>query len=550
MNRLNLLMMIARHPAVLALVASITFAAGATAQNQPISPRPQPQRPVEVPPAVVVLQVDTTAGDSIRTIIQRDLDYGDRIQPVLLDSAVSAEVWHPRKRNINFGPLRETRARFAVRVRPISTGLRVEIFDVARQRLLQAESFRLQRVPRDRSRTLRDSLDRGARARAAVMAARLAADSITLDTLERAAARPVPLNRPSQRNAAKAAAAARDSVRLEIQRREVMLRETSERDVARADSIFRTVMTRDSLVRDSLDRERRLSIHGVSDELERWITGTRGAAQTRVVFIDHGKLKIVDSDGANVRTLPTLGAALSPSWHPSGNSIVYVDADDVGTRIAQFDLRTMKSEILAASPKGLNISPVYTRDGKSIVWASGSDAPAELLLASANGGDATAKRFVGRTGFETTSPTFSPDGKQVAFISPRPLTPQVYVMNVDGTRLRLLTPVVAGKRSYRTSPDWSPNGEEVAFMQQMGDFQVWTINVRDRVMKQLTTEGENEDPSWGPDGRHLSITTRRGEIGADRNIWVLDTRTGRMRQLTYTNDARLSDWSPILKPIF
>jgi TolB protein len=160
------------------------------------------------------------------------------------------------------------------------------------------------------------------------------------------------------------------------------------------------------------------------------------------------------------------------------------------------------------------------------------------------------KRFVGRTGFETTSPTFSPDGKQVAFISPRPLTPQVYVMNVDGTRLRLLTPVVAGKRSYRTSPDWSPNGEEVAFMQQMGDFQIWTINVRDRVMKQLTTEGENEDPSWAPDGRHLSITTRRGEIGGDRNIWVLDTRTGRMRQLTTTNDARLSDWSPILKPNF
>lgn len=543
-------MLIPGHRAVLALLASMTFAAGADAQNQPTSRRPKPQRPVEVPPAVVVLQVDTTAGDSIRTIIQRDLDYGDRIQPVLLDSATSAEVWHPRKRSINFGPLRETRARFAVRVRPISTGLRVEIFDVARRRLLQAASFRLQRVPRDRSKTLRDSLDRMARARAAALSAKLAADSVILDTLARAAERPVRLDRPSQRNAAKAAAAARDSLRLEIERREVLLRETSERDIARADSIFRTIVTRDSLVRDSVDRERRLSIHGVSDELERWITGTRGAAQTRIVFIDHGKLKIVDSDGANIRTLTTEGAALSPSWHPTGNSIVYVDANDVGTRIAQFDLRTMKSQILAASPKGMNISPVYTRDGKSIVWASGSDAPAELLLASANGGDTTAKRFVGRTGFETTSPTFSPDGKQIAFISPRPLTPQVYVMNVDGTRLRLLTPVVAGKRSYRTSPDWSPNGEEVAFMQQMGDFQIWTINVRDRVMKQLTTEGENEDPSWAPDGRHLSITTRRGEIGADRNIWVLDTRTGRMRQLTFTNDARLSDWSPIIKPIF
>src|SRR5688572_6452888 len=109
MNRLNLPMLIPRHRAVLALVASMAFAAGAAAQNQPTSPRPKPQRPVEVPPAVVVLQVDTTEGDSIRAIIQRDLDYGDRIQPVLLDSAVSADVWHPGKRSINFGPLRETR---------------------------------------------------------------------------------------------------------------------------------------------------------------------------------------------------------------------------------------------------------------------------------------------------------------------------------------------------------------------------------------------------------------------------------------------------------
>ena len=544
-------MMIPRYRATFGLVASVTLAMAAGAQNQPVTPRPRPQRPVEVPPAVVVLQVDTTVGDSIRAIIHRDLDYGDRIQPVLLDSAISRDVWHPGKRNISFGPLKETRAKFAVRIRPISTGLRVEIYDVARERLLQSASFRLPRVPRDRAKPLRDSLDRVAAARANVLATKLAADSITLDTLERAAARPVPQDRPSQRNAAKRAAAARDSLKLEIEQREIGLRETSARETARADSIYRVFFTRDSIVRDSLFREGRLAVHGISDELERWVTGTRGAAQTRIVFIDHGNLKIIDSDGANLRTLPTQGKALSPSWHPSGNSIVYVDADDVGTRIAQFDLRTMKSEILAASPKGMNISPVYTRDGKSIVWASGSDAPAELLLASANGGDTTAKRFVGRTGFETTSPTFSPDGKQVAFISPRPLTPQVYVMNVDGTRLRLLTPVVAGKRSYRTSPDWSPNGEEVAYMQQMGDFQIWTINVKDRVMKQLTTEGENEDPSWAPDGRHLSITTRRvPEIGGDKNIWILDTRTGRMRQLTTTNDARLSDWSPILKPNF
>jgi len=346
------------------------------------------------------------------------------------------------------------------------------------------------------------------------------------------------------------AEAARDSLSRELDRRDVLLRANAVRDTLHSDSVYARLVLKDSVVRDSLERERRLGIHVVADEIERWITGTRGIAASRIAFIDGTKLKIVDSDGANERTIPTVGAALSPAWHPSGRYLVYSDADDRGTRIAQIDLRTMKPRLLAASNRGLNITPAYTKDGKNIVWASGEDSPAELVLASAAGDDSVAKPFAGRTGFETTSPSFSPDGKQVVFMSPFPLTPQLYTMNINGTGLRRITPVVPGKRSYRTGPEWSPAGDEIAFQQQNGDFQVWTIRVKDRVMTQLTNEGENEDPAWAPDGRHLSITRRLGAIGDPRGIWVLDERTGRLRQLTVTGDARLSDWSPPLRPVY
>jgi TolB protein len=286
----------------------------------------------------------------------------------------------------------------------------------------------------------------------------------------------------------------------------------------------------------------------VSDEIERWITGERGISATRIAFVDGTKLKIVDSDGANERTIPTANAALSPAWHPSGRYIAYVDADDRGTRIAVVDLRTMRTRLLPASNRGLNITPVYTRDGKSLVWASGGDSPAELVMASIGTDDSVAVPYVGRQGAETTSPSFSPDGKQIVFMSPVPLTPQLYTMNVNGTGLRLLTPPIPGKRSYRTGPEWSPKGDEIAYQQQMGDFQVWTISLKDHAMKQLTFDGENEDPSWAPDGRHMAITRRLGAIGDPRSIWILDKQTGRLRQLTLTGDARLSDWSPPLKP--
>jgi tol-pal system beta propeller repeat protein TolB len=511
--------------------------------------KPKPQRPVEVPPAVVVLQIDTTEGDSTRTIIQRDFDFGDRVQPLILDSVTMADVSRPGDTRINFGPLEQTRASFVVRGSPTASGLHVEVFDM-KGKLRQQAYFRLPRLVPNRLPTIRDSLSALLRVRTRKTYAALAADSIARDSLAAAAARPAPLKRPGQRVSAARAAAARDSLSRELERRDIMLLAGALQDTLHYDSVYTRFAVKDSIVRDSVGREIRFAIHGISDEVERWLTGTRGIAATKIAFVDGKQLKIVDSDGANERILPTVGAALSPAWHPSGRYIVYVDADDRGTRIAQFDLRTMRTRLLSASTRGLNITPVYTKDGKNIVWAMGGDAPAELMLASAAGDDSLPRPFVGRTGFETTSPSFSPDGKHIVFMSPRPLTPQLYTMNVDGTGLRLLTPVVTGKRSYRTGADWSPSGEEIAFQQQNGDFQVWVIGVKDRVMRQLTTEGENEDPSWAPDGRHLAITRRLGEIGSPRSIWILDERTGRLRQLTLSGDGRLSDWSPPLKPAF
>jgi tol-pal system beta propeller repeat protein TolB len=531
------------------LVGVLALLAVAPAMHAQIPSRPSPQRPIEVPPAVVVLQIDTTAGDSTRTIIQRDLDFGDRVQPLALDSMTMADIWRPGGRRINFGPLAQTRANFVVRGLPTATGLHVEVYD-PKGKLRQEAYFRLPKLPANRLTVIKDSLSSVLEAKRQFTLAALAADSATRDSLAAAAARPVPLKHPGQRVAARNAAARRDSISRELDRRDVTLRATATRDTLRIDSLYTRIALRDSVLRDSLGRERRFAIHSVSDEVERWLTGVRGIASTKIAYIDGTKLKLIDSDGANERTLPTVGAALSPSWHPSGRYLVYADADDRGTRIAQFDLRTMRPRLLKASPRGLNITPVYTKDGTSIVWAMGGDSPAELMLASADGIDSVPRPFVGRTGFETTSPSFSPDGKQIVFMSPRPLTPQLYTMNVDGTGLRLLTPVVAGKRSYRTGADWSPNGDLIAYQQQSGDFQVWEIGVKDRVMRQLTNEGENEDPSWAPDGRHLAITRRLGEIGAPRNIWILDERTGRLRQLTHGGDSRLSDWSPLLRPSF
>ena len=117
-------------------------------------------------------------------------------------------------------------------------------------------------------------------------------------------------------------------------------------------------------------------------------------------------------------------------------------------------------------------------------------------------------------------------------------------MDADGTGAELLTPFAFGDQYYRSNPDWSPDGRSVAFQSQIaGQFQIMTISLRDRSVKQHTSESTNEDPSWAPDGRHLVFTSSRSGV---KQLWVLDTESGRVRQLTRNGGARLAAWSPRL----
>jgi TolB protein len=387
-------------------------------------------------PGVIVFPVhDDHDDDSLRVIVQRDLDYSDRMNVIALDNETLSGLVPAPGEKINFPLVEKFGAALLIRMTSTNTGLHVSAYDVSRQQLLQSEHF-----------------------------------------------------------------------------------------------LF-----------DRRDRDWRFTLHGVSDQIEQWVFGKRGIAQTRIAYVNNGTLQIVDSDGAATRTITTGKGALSPAWSPRGESVVFTVLGNNGTQVQELDVRTGRTRRISQIRAGLNITPIYQPDGSGILYAQGTGNGTDLIFASLD--SSPPKRITVGKGTDNTSPSYSPDGRQIAFISGKSGQPQVYIMDADGSNIQLLTPYAPGTRSYRASPDWSPDGRAIAYEQQNRDFQIWMIDLRDRIPKQLTSEGENEQPSWAPDGRHLVITSTRS---GDRQLWILDTESGRARQLTHSRGARLGAWSPIL----
>lgn len=399
-------------------------------------------------PGIVVLPVPGTNGDSIRAIIQRDLDYGDRVNVIVIPDSMAAAVRGGldstgTARPMAYGVFRTLGAAAVVQAMNTARGLHVALHDVTRAQVIDVNEF------------------------------------------------PLP--------------------------------------------------------QDTLSRAWRMAVHRVSDEVERWITGVRGIAATRIAYVRNHAVHVVDSDGADDVTIPMVGEGMSPAWSPDDRSIAYSTFGE-DSRIVVYNFTTGQSRSFGER-RNTNVStPVFSPDGASIVYTIAGENGSDLFSAPAGGGPP--QRLTAGGGTDNSTPAFSPDGRRIAFTSGRAGPPEIYIMDADGTNVSMFTDYAFSTRNYRSNPDWSPDGLSIAYQAYQPDssgvFQIFTMALRDRTPHQLTSDGENEDPSWAPDARHLVLTSTRS---GTKQLWVIDSQSGRLRQLTHgAATARLGAWSSPLAP--
>jgi len=297
----------------------------------------------------------------------------------------------------------------------------------------------------------------------------------------------------------------------------------------------------------------RMAVHLVSDQVVEWVFDEPGMAASRIAFtrrFDDGtqEIYVIDSDGENLRRITRFeDLTLSPAWSPDGTRLSFVSYRSGDPELYEMDLTTGEDRMIDTGESGQPITPRYHPDGRHLAFALvGGERPGIFTYDLLE--ECCLRRVTGGR-WDDLSPSYSPDGGQMAFNSNRlgVGTPQIYVMPSDGGEPDLLSPYVYGEGGYFTSPDWSPTGDRVAFHGRIdrGRYHILVADLEDggRRVLQLTAEGNNEDPRWAPDGRHLVFV---GERSYGSGLFVVDAATGRIRTLLGGMRVRVPDWSSSL----
>jgi TolB protein len=292
---------------------------------------------------------------------------------------------------------------------------------------------------------------------------------------------------------------------------------------------------------------RKLAHQFADDIIARLSGGVPGIASTQIAFVSNRsgnkEIWVMDYDGSNQHEITQLKTiSLTPRWSPDATRIAFTCYEPFrGDTSAQICMYSTESNRLISFPRfrGTTCCPAWSPDGKQLAFMSSGGGDPGIYTSEADGGHS---RRVTLSRGVSTSPVWNPrTGQQIIFLSDRGGEPVLYQMNADGSNVEKIDMPDMG---YVVDPAWSPNGQLLAFAwrRPSGNFDIYIMDIVSRQLVELTRDaGRNERPSWAPDGRHLVFeSTRTGT----RQIWTMLADGSEPKQLTYSGQNESPNWSP------
>lgn len=217
------------------------------------------------------------------------------------------------------------------------------------------------------------------------------------------------------------------------------------------------------------------------------------------------------------------------------------------TRIAYVEKRGPRYQLLVSDFDGENavpallsnepiMSPTWSPDGKRIAYVSFEKRKPIVYIATlATGQRITLANYKG----SNSAPAWSPDGRRLAVTLTKDGLSQIYIVNSDGSGLRRLM----SSSGIDTEPQWSPDGSMIYFTSDRGGSpQIYRVAVNGGNAQRVSFTGAyNVTPRISPDGKTLVYVSRND---GGFQVTMMDLASQQVQVLTDSNRDESPSFAP------
>lgn len=260
--------------------------------------------------------------------------------------------------------------------------------------------------------------------------------------------------------------------------------------------------------------------------------------------------KLTSKNGEVEQLTRVDGLDITPRWSPKGDKIVFASnrEKDYGYQIYVMDVDGSNQHRIGSPIPGDNSHPDWSPDGQYIVFQSKRDTNGnpmddnfDIFIMDVDGGN---NKQLTYDLTDDTSPVWSPDGKNIAFLSERNGQDEVYLISPEGTNLEQLTQLDVLKSWLQ----WSVDGRTLLFE---GNGELYTVDIDNRQISQIVVPKNGANfvtPTWGGDNNSYIFSSN---ATGDWNLYFLFQQSNNnftLSQITTTDSIdREPNWFPCVE---
>ncbi len=276
----------------------------------------------------------------------------------------------------------------------------------------------------------------------------------------------------------------------------------------------------------------RRQIHKLADSIHKILFQEEGIASTQILFAYKNQRENskewtseiweCDYDGANPRQLThERSYCVTPVSMPQrlgyiDNHFLYVSYKIGQPKIYVGDRKGGTSKRLV-DLRGNQLLPAVSSQRDKVAFICDAGGRTDLFLQSFDpktGQVGKPIQLYSHPRSTQASPTFSPDGSQIAFVSDKDGGMRIFLIGTKQTEKRANAILLTKQNRENTCPAWSPDGAKLAYSAKTnGVRQIWIYDFATQEERQLTTgPGHKENPSWASNSRHIVFNSSDGAI--------------------------------------